>query len=326
MDNGSENTLSKFGTEPIQQQSPGIGKTEMPSPEGESSTKKEENFNYTQWTRLGDGVFTFAGPTVKTLEAAVYSIFSTQKGIFLRRENLSTDDLIEFKDSISTQILEEIETFWNSKAIFDQYGFLHKRGYLFHGQAGCGKSGLISIIIQKVIKRGGLVLIANCHPTVELTLMVKMIRQIEPHRHIVTIFEDIDALIKEYGESQILSFLDGEAQTGDILNIATTNYPERLDKRIVSRPRRFDRRIEIFPPTDSMREEFFTKKLNINSEEIKEWVDATKGMPFAALTDLVIQVKALNIPFRTAVSRLEELITGKLPSSDDHGTKVGFSE
>lgn len=56
------------------------------------------------------------------------------------------------------------------------------------------------------------------------------------------------------------------------------------------------------------------------------WVSATKGMPFAALTDLVIQVKCLNIPFQEAINRLHLLINGALPSSDDHGSKVGFSE
>jgi SpoVK/Ycf46/Vps4 family AAA+-type ATPase len=314
------NSLTKFGTEikgGDNLSSPTIGKSK------ETSIKEDGSFNYTQWTRLGDGVFTFTGPTQAILDPAVYTIFQNERGIFFRKEHLSTDDLIEFKDSESAQILKEIETFWNSKKYFDEYGFLHKRGYLFFGQAGCGKSGLISIIISKIIKRGGIVLMANCHPK-ELTLMIKMIRQIEPSRHVVTVFEDIDALIQEYGESQILSFLDGEAQTGDILNIATTNYPERLDKRIVSRPRRFDRRIEIYPPTESMREEFFMKKLGIDKAEVKQWVDATKNFPFAALTDLVIQVKCLNIPFKTAVERLHILINGALPSSDDHGAQVGF--
>ena len=54
----------------------------------------------------------------------------------------------------------------------------------------------------------------------------------------------------------------------------------------------------------------FMKKFGINSMEVEMWVSATKGMPFAALT----------------INRLHLLINGALPSSDDHGSKVGFSE
>lgn len=227
------------------------------SEDGESeeaySTPKK-SFHYIQWTNLGDSVYTHTGKTQKELDPSAYSLFEDNHGtIYLRKEDVNSDELIEFKDSITDQILSEIETFWGAKKIFQHYGFLHRRGYLFYGKAGCGKSGIIYLIINKIIKRGGIVLFCD-HPKM-LSEEVKIIRHIEPHKHIVCVFEDIDAIIAKHGENGVLSFLDGESQADDILNIATTNYPERLDKRIVARPRRFDRRIKISPPSASIRQE-----------------------------------------------------------------------
>jgi len=238
---------------------------------------------------------------------------------------LNTDDLVEFTDSITDDILKEIEYFWNSKKIFIEYGFLHRRGYLFYGKAGCGKSALIYLICNRIIKRNGIVIICNNNPH-HLSIMIKAIRKIEPDRHIVTIFEDIDAIINAYGEECVLSFLDGESQANDILNIATTNYPERLDKRIVARPRRFDRRIKIPEPIESIRREYFKLKLKIgDDEDIEKWVKASEGFSFAGMTDLVIQVKCLNVPFDEAVKKLNNLIKGTVPSSDNlDGKTIGY--
>ena len=43
-----------------------------------------------------------------------------------------------------------------------------------------------------------------------------------------------------YAESEYLSLLDGENQIGNVVYVATTNYPEKLDKRFTDRPSRFD--------------------------------------------------------------------------------------
>ena len=40
-----------------------------------------------------------------------------------------------------------------------------------------------------------------------------------------------------------------------------TNYPEKLDKRVKSRPRRFDRVVKINNPNKEMRKKFFEIKL-----------------------------------------------------------------
>lgn len=188
-----------------------------------------------------------------------------------------------------------------------------------------GKSSLIQLIVSAIIKRGGIVILG--HEVQLLDRCLSSLRQVEPDRDIVCLFEDIDAITRHHSAEQaLLSFLDGEVQIDKVLNIATTNYPEKLDKRIVSRPRRFDRLIKIAMPNDETRREYFKKKLKIEQKELEKWVEETKDFSFAAMSDLVISVKCLGNSFEESVEKLKELARGKATSDEYYGNKTGFGD
>ena len=63
--------------------------------------------------------------------------------------------------------------------------------------------------------------------------------KIENNRKCIVILEDLDSLISNFGESHYLEMLDSAKTIDNILFIATTNYPEKLDPRIYNRPGRF---------------------------------------------------------------------------------------
>src|SRR6478736_6508708 len=68
------------------------------------------------------------GKTIGKLIPGVYHAQMSQEGLFFRKQNLVTDDLIKFEDGLPREILDEIETFWDKKEIFKKWRFLHKRG------------------------------------------------------------------------------------------------------------------------------------------------------------------------------------------------------
>src|SRR5262249_5544417 len=74
------------------------------------------------------------------------------------------------------------------------------------------------------------------HPAVFIRCL-ELFRRVEPERPIVCVFEDIDAIIKYYGDSDLLQWLDGNHQVDQAGNLASTHYPEDLDRRIISPPR-----------------------------------------------------------------------------------------
>ena len=114
----------------------------------------------------------------------------------------------------------------------------------------------------------------------------------------------------------MLSCLDGENQVDCVLNIATTNYPEKLDKRIINRPRRFDRVVKIGFPDANIREQYFSLKLKIDKNEVKQWVKLTNNFSFAAMTDLVINVKCFGYSLMDSVKKVRATMEYKADSKN----------
>ncbi len=319
-------SLEEFGNDANARVGNKIDSTNCPSPAQTSedlSSRKKDPSEPTQWALCGPHQWSGVGNTKRKLIPGKYCIGSHNGVIFFEKMPIFIDDLLEFPDSLYAQILSEIEIFWDNAEKFDYYGFLQRLGFMFYGPAGSGKTCLVQLITAGIIRAGGIVL--QCHaPDMAIAGLV-LLRQIEPTRRVACMFEDIDAIINRHGESSILSMLDGENQVNHVLNIATTNYPEKLDKRLVARPRRFDRVIKIGMPSRQTREVFFTKKLRLdnNATELQQYVDASDEFSFAAMADLVISTKCLGQPFNKAVKAIRDLMENK-PKSSDFDAPVGF--
>lgn len=293
--------------------------------------QSEQNltYSYTQWSEIFFNTFVASGASKNKLPAGLYTIKRDDYGRYnFVKKSTETDELINFSDSVSDKILQEIERFWKLNKEFEQYKFLHRRGYLLYGPPGGGKSAIVQQIIEGIIKNNGIAIWADGRPynVIEAT---NILRTVESERAIVVIFEDIDAIIDKWGESDILSYLDGEGNINKILNIATTNYPKKLDKRIVARPRRFDRVERIGMPSSSIRKEFFKYKLKgLDEEELDRWTRDTKDFSFAALTDLIISVKCFKYSYEEAIEKLQKLLVAKFKDNEQEfkETQVGFSQ
>lgn len=277
-----------------------------------------------QWAFYNDTTLYPVGKTAKSLPSNSYTVDRAEIGFMFNARDLKIDDLIVFPDSIQGTVLKEISNFWELGDKFKEYGFLHRRGYLFYGPAGCGKTALVRQIANAVISSGDLVILCES-PNYLLDGLAKL-RTIEPNRRLVCIFEDIDAIIKHYGEDKILSILDGDGQIDKVLNLATSNYPELLDRRIVSRPRRFDRVIKMDMPTKDMRKLYLSKKLNINGDDLLNWVEKTSGFSFAALAELVISVKCLGNNFDNSVQILKHMSSHNASSGEFRNGKLGLTK
>lgn len=321
----SESNLEDFGTS-VSSRSRVSPPKEQKNPTTQKDTENQSNewssVSLSQWAVCGPNSFKPVSTTFKELQSGVYSVSVNQyHGVLFERKNICVDDLLRFPDSVSDKILKEITTFWSKGKKFKEHGFLHRRGYLLHGPAGSGKTCLVHQIIADIIESGGLVFQCSSHPNV-FSDGLNLFRQVEPKRPVVCLFEDIDAIIDEYGEDDILTLLDGENQIDKVLNLATTNYPEKLDPRLVARPRRFDRVLKIGMPSAVVRKMYFSKKLKVSDAELDKWVGATDGFSFAACAELVISVCCFEKPFDEAVKILSEMTNAK-PNSHEYDTEKG---
>jgi hypothetical protein len=315
------NELDDFGAKATSGSAPSIPSSNSYS--NEQSDPEDINSQadkMSQWMPLGNNIYKGCPITKRKLDSGMYCGVQIPNGqIGLEKLPINIDELLNFPDSQIDKILQEIKEFWSREQIFKKYGFLHRRGYMFYGPHGSGKSSLVQQIIAQICakEQDGLVLLCDDHPKF-FNGALSQIRAVEPNRPLVCIFEDIDAIIKKYGESEILSILDGENQVDKVLNIATTNYPEHLDPRIVARPRRFDRVIRIDWPAASVRRHYFKHKLKIDDAELDKWVSSTEKFSFAACAELVISVKCLDLDFDKTVDKLRKLNDVKKPNSDEY--------
>lgn len=269
-----------------------------------------------RWTVDDNGDFRPLRATHAVLPAGTYEPVRIHGDVVLRPRDPLADELIAFPGSIAAEILTEIEAFWDRGNLYRRYGFLHRRGYLLFGAQGTGKTSIVQQVISTVVGQGHLVIL--CDDPDYLIEAMEGLRSVEPKRPVVCVFEDLDAIIECHGERSLLQWLDGTEQVDKVINLASTNYPENLDPRIVARPRRFDRLIEIGLATEAMRRAYLERKLGMEAStgEVGGLVSATEELPLAALAELIIAVKCHGASVDATIDRLRRMQQER-PRSDE---------
>lgn len=176
-----------------------------------------------------------------------------------------------------------------------------------------GKSCTIKIVSNKLVERGGTVFYGSGHPNTVMAFLADFCR-VEPERKSIVILEDIDSLIEHYNESVYLEMLDSAKTINNVLFIATTNYPEKLDPRIYNRPGRFSHVIKIGLPGPKAREAYL-KAILKNHRDVDEIVKSTNGFTIDHLTALINATYREKKNLHDEIERLRTLF--KVPKAGE---------
>jgi hypothetical protein len=282
--------------------------------------RKKPKANLTQYADFG-GMFAATAKTIPVLPSDAYTLTLDPNGnLFYVPQKIITDDLLRLPDSKSEEVVEEVERFWTLKDKFKSFGFAHKRGFLLWGPPGSGKTSTVSIILNDMVEKKGIVFIAD-NPFI-LQQALKNFRTVEMNRPLVVIWEDIDAVIRNYGEHEVLSILDGETQVENVVFIATTNYPEKLDGRVINRPSRFDKVVKIGLPNAAARKMYLEAKVKETVHDGVDLVKETNDLSIAHIKELIVNVWCQGNDVRSTLKRLQTM--KRTPKSDDSNGPLGI--
>lgn len=297
---------------------------------GSTMDKKEEQKEKpvgqpTQYSHYRDG-FTHATQTFEKLPNGIYDITNDSNAVYVVPSPPPGGLLLELPEMKSEDVIVAVERFWGSEKDYKEGnefvngGALFKSGIMIYGPPGSGKSCTIKIVSKKLVEKGGTVFFSSCHPAVTMGWL-NQFRKIEPNRKAIVILEDIDSLIASYSESYYLEMLDSAKTIDNVLFIATTNYPERLDPRIYNRPGRFSHVIKIGMPTAAAREAFL-KAILKSHKDVDQIVKETNGFSVDHLTALINSVYREKKELNNEIKRLKTLF--EIKSSEEERRKVGF--
>jgi AAA+ superfamily predicted ATPase len=214
--------------------------------------------------------------------------------LFESIKNSTLDNLV-LGGTLKQDIEKDLANFFASRETYEACGVPWKRGILFIGPPGNGKTHAVKALINKVQQ--------PC-------LYVKSLKSQydNPHHNIREVFyrarqsapcilvlEDLDSLVEGENRSFFLNEIDGFATNTGIVILATTNHPERIDPAILNRPSRFDRKYYFELPGLAERisyiniwNEKFKPAMRLSEAAITQVAEMSEGFSFAYLKELFL--------------------------------------
>jgi hypothetical protein len=205
-------------------------------------------------------------------------------GRVLDARAVAWDELI-LPAALLDDVRTTVEAFAHAGALYRAWRMPYKRGLLFHGPPGNGKTLLCRAIVSAL--RWPMIWVESGEDHVVKSAFAAA-RELAPS---VLLFEDVDSLFDKDGRSEFLNELDGFDVSEGVLALATTNHPEELDPALTARPSRFDRVYAVVDPDREQRERYLGRLFTTAplDRQAIEWLAAEcDGMSMAFLKEVFL--------------------------------------
>jgi ATPase family protein associated with various cellular activities (AAA) len=220
--------------------------------------------------------------------------FRKDKRLFNSIRSATFENLI-LPDSLKQQIETDFQQFFSSREIYERYKIPWKRGAIFIGPPGNGKTHTLKALINQLAKPCLYIRSFKSDDDTEEQNMSEVFKRARMTTPCVLVLEDLDSMIDKDNRAFFLNELDGFQPNTGLVVLATTNHPEKLDSSILDRPSRFDRKYYFHLPSDAERHAYIAKwncelqpEMRISEAGTTRVVCETHDFSFAYLKELFV--------------------------------------
>jgi hypothetical protein len=231
---------------------------------------------------------------ILSLEAAEYSYSGQATGIKVHKLRTVDRAQVILPQKTLELLDRNIVQFVKNRPGLARFRQATKKGLLFYGQPGTGKTHTIHYLAKAM--PGQTTLIITAEQVGLLSEYMTLARLLAPSMVVV---EDVDLIAKERSEmgvteevllNKLLNEMDGLKEESDILFVLTTNRPEALERALSSRPGRIDQAIEFPLPDEIGRAKLirlYSQGVQLSDELVETIVRRTENVSPAFIKELM---------------------------------------
>jgi hypothetical protein len=193
-------------------------------------------------------------------------------------------------------VRSDFELFFERESWFRQHNLPYRRGYLFWGPPGNGKTATLRVMAaHPFIQPYTLDLSDSEEKSADVLRLFEKAAENTPA---LIILEDLDRAFPTEGKrtqertvsfQTLLNCLDGVGSQDGVIVVATANDPTCLDAAILKRPGRFDRVVQYRNPDAELRRQYYLRlSPALTGEQFEIAIEQTEGFSFAQLRETFI--------------------------------------
>lgn len=201
-------------------------------------------------------------------------------------------------EELTGAVKEDFELFLSQERWYRRHRLPYRRGYLFHGTPGNGKTSVVRVMASypEVTPYG----IDFSNEDLTNQWLTHLIVEAERSAPSLIVLEDLDRLYgprrREYWDNRsgitmqhLLNCLDGLGRRDGVIFVATANDIRGLEPAVLERPGRFDVVAEFANPGEPLRRRFFqTLGMEVDEGQLDAAARLTDGFSFAQLREVHI--------------------------------------
>jgi SpoVK/Ycf46/Vps4 family AAA+-type ATPase len=159
-------------------------------------------------------------------------------------------------------IRNSFERFFERREEYRRFGFPWRRGILFVGPTGTGKTTVVKALAASRPEVPFLY-VRDLDPFGVAGAIARVFAKARALAPSILALEDVDGLVNGSNRTLFLNELDGFANNEGVLVVASSNHPERIDEALLKRPSRFDRVFHLGMPGLEEREVYLRRLLSL---------------------------------------------------------------